>query len=92
MEIKVLENSKTRLMFELKGKSHSFCNTLKDELWNDDSVKVSAYNIKHPLIGVPYFIVETNGKKTASEAVQDAVKKLQKVAEKAKKSASSILK
>ena len=66
------------------------CNILKEELWNDDSVKISAYNINHPLVGVPRFIVETNGKKSATEAVTDAIKRLQKHAEKVKKAADDL--
>ena len=92
MEIIVLENVKNKLQFELKGESHSFCNVLKEELWNDDAVKISAYSIRHPLVGSPRFIVETNGKKTPAEAVQDAVKRLGKHAEKVKKAGLDELK
>lgn len=90
MEITVLENTKTRLQFELKGESHTFCNILKEELWNDESVKVSAYSLRHPLVGVPRFIIETNGKKEPKEAVQDAIKRLGKHAEKVEKAADEL--
>jgi len=92
MEVEILENTKTRISFELKGESHTFCNILKEEIWNDDSVRVSSYNINHPLVGFPHFIIETNGKKSAIDAVKDAVKRLEKDAEKVKKAASSAIK
>ena len=92
MEIKILENNKTRLQFELKGESHSFCTILRSEIIQDEHVKVGSYNLRHPLIGSPNFIVETDGKKAALDVVQDAVKRLSKDADKVKSSAKSVLK
>ncbi len=77
MEIKVIESTKKRIVFELPGTDHTFCNGLKKELWNDKNIKVSAYNIEHPLIGIPKFIVETDDKEP-KKALSDAVKRLQK--------------
>ncbi|HLC96227.1 MAG TPA: DNA-directed RNA polymerase subunit L [Candidatus Nanoarchaeia archaeon] len=61
MEIDILEDKKNKLVFELKGASHTFCNPLKTELWNDDHVKVATYSIRHPLVSQPKFIIETDG-------------------------------
>ncbi|HGJ65640.1 TPA: DNA-directed RNA polymerase subunit L [bacterium] len=77
MELKVVEKSKKKLVFDLIGADHTFSNALKKELWNDKSIKISAYNIEHPLIGVPRFIVETDDK-DPEKALLDAVKRLQK--------------
>jgi DNA-directed RNA polymerase subunit L len=77
MEINVLEDKKKRLVFELKGEGHTLCNVLRDELWNDKSVKVSAYNIAHPLVGIPKFIIETDGK-APKKALKDAIARLKK--------------
>lgn len=77
MELKVVEKSKKKLVFDLIGADHTFSNALKKELWNDKSIKVSAYNIEHPLIGIPRFIVETDDK-DPEKALLDAVKRLQK--------------
>lgn len=77
MEIKVVEKSKKRFIFDLVGADHTFSNALKKELWNDKSIKVSAYSIAHPLIGIPRFIVETEDKEP-EKALLDAVKRLQK--------------
>ncbi len=78
MEVNVIEDKKKKFVFELKGEGHTLCNALRDELWNDKSVTVSAYNISHPLIGVPKFIVETDGKKSPKKAVKDAISRLKK--------------
>ena len=78
MEVKILEDKKKKLVFELTGEGHTLCNVLRDELWNDKSVTVSAYNISHPLVGIPQFIVETDGKKDPKKALQDAIKRLKK--------------
>lgn len=78
MEIKVQENTKKRMIFELIGADHTFCNALKKELWNDSSVRAAAYKVDHPLIGVPRFIVETNGQKEAKAVLKSAASKLKK--------------
>ena len=78
MEIKVIEKGKKRLTFEIHGADHTFANSLKKELWNDKNIVISTYAVDHPLIGIPKFIVETNGEKEAEKAILDAVKRLQK--------------
>lgn len=78
MEIKILEHTKKRIIFELKGADHTFCNGLKKELWNDDSVRAASYAIAHPLVGIPKFIVETNGQKDADAVLKAAVGRLKK--------------
>jgi len=91
MEIKIIEEKKNRLSFELKGEGNTFCNILKDELWNDKHVTVATYTIKHPLLGIPFMIVETDGKspkqalESAAERVVDKAEKLRKEAKKALK-------
>jgi DNA-directed RNA polymerase subunit L len=76
MELEVLEEDKNRLVFELTGADHTFCNVLKKELWNDDYVTSSAYSIDHPLVGQPKLIVETKGNKKASSALADAADRI----------------
>jgi len=77
MELKVVENNKKRLVFDLVGADHTFSGALKKELWNDKAIKVSAYNVEHPLIGIPRFIVETEDK-DPKKALLDAIKRLEK--------------
>lgn len=77
MELKFIEDTKYRIVFDIKGTGHTFVNSLKKELWSDNDIKVSAYNVEHPLIGIPRMIVETKSKE-AKKAVLDAVERLKK--------------
>jgi len=89
MEIKIIEDSKNKLVFDIKGESHGFCNMLKDELWNNKAVKVAAYKIEHPLIGIPRFVLETSGEEP-KKVLDSSVKKLKSQAEKAGKELKGI--
>jgi len=78
MEFNVLEESKTKLVFELKGETHSFCNLLKQELQQAKGVEIATYRIDHPLVGLPKFIIETKGvepRKALKEALGNVKKK-----------------
>ncbi|MBT5343096.1 DNA-directed RNA polymerase subunit L, partial [Candidatus Woesearchaeota archaeon] len=61
MEFNVIEESKTKLVFELKGETHTFCNVLKKELQDTKGVELVTYKIDHPLVGIPKFHIETKG-------------------------------
>ena len=78
MELNFIEDKKHKVIFDIKGAGHTFVNALKKELWNDKDVKISAYNVEHPLIGIPRMIVETSSSKDAKKAILDAVKRLEK--------------
>ena len=78
MELSVLENSKNRLKFEIKGEDHSFCNILKRELRHDKNVDIGGYYVEHSLVSEPVFTVQVkNG--DAKKAVLDAVDRLKKL-------------
>ncbi|MBS3112793.1 DNA-directed RNA polymerase subunit L [Candidatus Woesearchaeota archaeon] len=77
MEIRVIEESKNKIVFELKGENHTFCNALKDMLLNEKEVSIASYKIEHPLIGEPEFIIETKGKEP-KKVLEIAAKNLQK--------------
>ena len=81
MKLKIKEDKKNRMIVEIHGETHSFCNALKKELWNDSHVKVSGYRIEHPLVGIPTFIIETDGKEAPKKALQTAVTRLKKEAD-----------
>jgi DNA-directed RNA polymerase subunit L len=91
MEIKILEQSKNRLVIDVEGESHTLCNALKKELWNESHVKIAAYDIKHPLIGVPHIIIETDGE-DPKKVLISAAKKLGKKADDFAKLAKKALK
>ena len=84
MEFTVIEESKNKLVFELKGETHTFCNVLKEELLNAKGVTVCSYRIDHPLIGIPRFVLETKGAEPR-KALKEALSSLKKKAEAFKK-------
>ena len=89
MEFNVLEETKTRLVFQLKGETHTFCNTLKEELNKVKGVTIATYKIDHPLIGVPEFLIKTKSVEPR-KALKDALKVVKKNAEEFKKEASKL--
>jgi DNA-directed RNA polymerase subunit L len=76
MEIVVVEDTKNKLVADLPGLDHTFCNNLKKELYADSVVKEATYRIEHPLIGTPRLLVHTDGKKAPRAAVKDALKRI----------------
>ncbi len=92
MELVVIEETKTRLVFDLKGEDHTFCNLLKTELNEDKDVKVATYAIAHPLIGVPQFTIETASGKTPRKAVSEALSRMKKIFTSFKKAVEKELK
>jgi len=77
MEIKILEDKKNLIRFQIKGEGHTLCNPLKNELVTDEDVEYATYNIAHPLIGIPEFIIRTK-KGTPKDALIKAVDRLKK--------------
>ncbi|HLD00392.1 MAG TPA: DNA-directed RNA polymerase subunit L [Candidatus Nanoarchaeia archaeon] len=80
MEFIVKEETKFKLVFKLKGETHTFCNALKEELLKVDGVKIASYRIDHPLVGVPEFLIETSGTEPR-KALKEALKALKKKTE-----------
>ena len=77
MEIKILNEDKNRIEFEVIGEDHTLCNAVRNELWNQNNVNVSAYNIKHPLVSNPIMLVEVS-KGDPKTALNSAVSSLKK--------------
>ena len=73
MEVKVIESSKSKLVFQLIGADHTFCNALKKELVGVSGVEVATYAIEHPQVGIPKMLIETKGKTTPQSALKKAV-------------------
>ena len=84
MEFVVVEESKTKLVFDLRGETHTFANLLKEELLNTKSVTTASYRVDHPLTGVPRFLVETKGVEPR-KALKEALASIKKKAEAFKK-------
>ena len=77
MEINVVEKQKNKMIVEIKGEDHTFCNALVKELWEDKDVKNAAYNIDHPAVSSPVVVIETSGKEPKKVLI-DAAKRLKK--------------
>jgi DNA-directed RNA polymerase subunit L len=87
MDVKILEEKKNRLVFTIEGDGATIANALKKELWNDEHVKAAGFNVEHPLINIPTFVVETDGadpKKTVVSASKRIGKQLEKFRDEAK--------
>jgi len=91
MEIIVIEDKKSKLVFEVDGMGHTFMNVLKNELWEDKNVKVATYSARHPIISKPKMILETDGK-DPREVLKSAVSRLKKESEKFKKEVAKEIK
>lgn len=89
MEFKVIEEIKNKLIFELKGETHTFCNALKQELQQVKGVALAVYKIDHPLIGVPRFQIETKSIEPR-KAVKEALAALKKKAKEFHKEISGL--
>lgn len=76
MEVKILEEDKKKIVIETD--SQTIAGLIEKELWNDKSVKISGSKVKHPLIGKPTIVVETDGKEDAKKAVIEAAKRAKK--------------
>lgn len=91
VDIRILEEKKNRIVVEMPGADHTLCNSLKAELWNDDHVKVSGYHVKHPLVGNPTMVIETDSEESPRKALTEAAKRLKKLNEGFKKEISKEL-
>lgn len=91
MKIKVIEDKKNKMVVQIEGVSHGFCNVLKRELLDNKHVKSAAYKVEHPLIGTPTVMVETDGKDTPKAALLKAAEKLSKKSSELKKKFSKEL-
>lgn len=88
MEIIIKKKEKNYLEFLLKGERHSFPTLLKFYLLKDPAVVFASYDLDHPVIGTPRFIVRTDGKeviKVVEKAVDAIVKDLKEMQKSLKK-------
>lgn len=60
MELNILKESNDTLQIEIIGETHTFCNLLRNELFNVEGVNFASYNIKHPTASNPIFSVNVS--------------------------------
>ena len=74
MEVKVLKEDKNLIEIQISEETHTLPNLLRGELWNVNDVSVVSYNLKHPVVASPIFILRTKTgkpKKAISQAVSN---------------------
>lgn len=89
MEFKVIEEDKHKLLFELPGETHTFCNALKQELQEIKGIEIATYRISHPLVGVPQFHIETKSIEPR-KAIKEALANLKKKAKEFQKEVTNL--
>ncbi len=77
MKLTVLEEGPKKMIFELEGEGHTFCNALRAKLLEVSGVHLAVYNIDHPLTGKPKMMLETTSIKPR-EALKKAAEALKK--------------
>ncbi|MFA6088513.1 MAG: DNA-directed RNA polymerase subunit L [Candidatus Woesearchaeota archaeon] len=87
MEVKITENSKDRMSFELIGEDHTLCNVLVKKLQESKDVKYAVYSIEHPLVSVPKLMIEA---KDVKAALKKAISELSEQADELKKLAHNL--
>lgn len=78
MDFKVLKEEKDTLELQFEGENHTFCNLLRKELWGSDQIVAASYNLKHPLLLAPTFILQVKSgkpRKFLLEATESLKKK-----------------
>jgi DNA-directed RNA polymerase subunit L len=75
MQPKVIESSRYELKIEIVGEGHSFCNLLRKTLLEEPTVDFAGYNIDHPLLASPVFILRTK-KRQANVVLREALEKM----------------
>jgi len=82
MEIKVLEEDKNKIKFEIEGETHTIANLLTKYLLKDPDVEISMYQVPHPLEEKAIIYVVTKNKdprKVIKETIDKIIKDLEKL-------------
>ena len=70
------------MRIQIEGQDHTFCNAIKEELYNDKHVDAASYMIEHPLKKIPKMVVETDGSVAPRQAFIAAAQRLIKTSSK----------
>ena len=77
MEIKIIEETKKKIVLDIDGEDHTLMNLIKEELKRDKNVKIVSYTEKHPLKKTIRLLLETNGEEP-KKTIINAIKKVKK--------------
>lgn len=89
MKFTVLEETKTKMVFNIEEETHTFCNLLKEEIRKVKGVELAAYKIDHPLVGIPKFQIETKGVEPR-KALKEALKSIKSMGKDFSKQAAKL--
>ena len=78
MELELLKKEGTVVELRIIGEDHTFCNPIRKNLHEDESVVTAAYSVEHPLLAHPKFYVKTKGGRSPYYALVRASRKLEK--------------
>lgn len=77
MEVKIINNEKKALEFEVSDCDQSIFNYLVEKLNKKSDVEFAAYKLDHPTIGSPRMVIRTK-KEDALDLVLDELENLKK--------------
>ncbi len=77
MKIEILNKTENEIELNIYEEGHTLMNILRKELFNDPAVVHTGYMIKHPLIKELRFYIKTNKEKSPTQALEDALKRLE---------------
>lgn len=74
LKVKINKIAKDTIEVEIEGMRHTIPNMLRQELWNDSSVSLAAYEKTHPYLGNPKLIIKG---KNPKESLVEAIKRVE---------------
>lgn len=80
MEIKVLEEKKDYIRFNLIGETHTFGNILREELNNSKDIDFATYRREHPSEDFIEFIVQAKKDKDVKKIINGVIDNIEKSA------------
>ena len=62
MEVEITKSDKNELRLKFNEIDQGFLNLVKLAVWEDSATQMAGFNIDHPVVGYPIFILKTKGK------------------------------
>lgn len=91
MSVKIIKKDKERLELELKEEDHTIGNLLRSTLLLDKHVKEAGYQVIHPLTGGIKLVLHTDGEESPTDALMNALSKIENDAKELQEKIKSLL-
>ena len=62
MDVETVKSEKNELRLKFSEIDQGFLNFIKSAVWEDSATQMAGFNIDHPMVGHPTFILKTKGK------------------------------